>query len=70
MNYYRDVGSICIKKGAHDHAQINGQNSKRFDNIPNQIDTVFCCELKIIDLRVYPKKLLFHIETIKGRMEE
>ena len=34
---------------------INGQNSKRFESIPNQVHTVFGWELKIVDLRVYLK---------------
>ena len=41
------------------HMTINGQNSKRFENIPNQVHTVFGWELKIIDLRAYLKNCYF-----------
>ena len=39
---------------------INGQNSKRFESIPNQVHTVFEWELKIIDLRVYLKTAILY----------
>ena len=42
------------KKG-HMTTPINGQKSKRFESIPNQVHTVFVWELKIINLRVYLK---------------
>ena len=38
---------------------INGQNSKRFESIPNQVHTVFGWELKIINLTVYLKNCYF-----------
>ena len=49
---------------------IDGQNSKSFESIPNQVHTVFGWELKIIELWGVTQKLLFHIENFKGRMEE
>ena len=42
------------KKG-HMATPLNSQNSKRFENIPNQVRTVIGWELKIINLRVYLK---------------
>ena len=47
-------GRARSKKG-HMATPINGQNSKRFESIPNQDHTVFGWEIKIIDLRVYLK---------------
>ena len=41
------------------HMTINGQNSKRFESIPNQVHTVFGWELKIIDFRAYLKNCYF-----------
>ena len=43
-----------IKKG-HMATPINHQSSKRLESIPNQVQTVFGWELKLIDLRVYLK---------------
>ena len=51
---YLKSGRDRSKKG-NMATSINGQNSKRFESIPNQIQTVFGWELKIIDLRVYLK---------------
>ena len=46
-------------KEGHMTTSINGQNSERFESIPNQVHTVFGCKLKIIDLRVYLKNCYF-----------
>ena len=50
---------------------INGQNSKRFESIPNQVHTIFGW-MGIKDYRPQgvSQKLLFHIENFKGGMEE
>ena len=37
---------------------INGQNSKRFESIPNQVHNIFGWELKMIDLGVEWKNRL------------
>ena len=39
----------------HITTPINGQDSKRFESVSNQVHTVFGWELKIIDLEVYLK---------------
>ena len=47
-------GGARSKKG-HMATPINGQNSKMFGSIPNEVHIVFGRELKIIDFGVYLK---------------
>ena len=64
------IGRTRSKKG-HMATPINGQNSKRFESIPNQVHTIFGW-MGIKDYRPQgvSQKLLFHIENFKGGMEE
>ena len=51
-------GDITSKK-EHMTTPLNGQNSKRFESIPNQVHIVFGWDLKIISVNVYLKNCYF-----------